>query len=270
MPTTKPATVTADRLKSFLERIEKLLEERAAIQSDIKDVFSEAKGVGYDVKTMRRLIQIRAQDSADRAEQEALLDTYMVALGMSNGATTAREPTEDELEERASRIVGEVDRCMELVVDGQLPKIAAIQEAIGCSLGKASKLRGMVEDRISRSRPDMREMKSSGGVEGHADNRLDGNDALAPVAAQAGAKRIGEQPEAAHSQPTHRAGVEPGPLDTSLTNRLHSIIVGNVELVLPPPKPDPDLGIPTSAPAADTRTFDEIAGEIPEPLRRRA
>jgi uncharacterized protein (UPF0335 family) len=142
------APVTADRLKSFLERIERLLEERAGIQSDIKDIFSEAKGVGYDVKTMRRLIQIRAQDSAERAEQAALLDTYMHALGMGEGA--AREPTEEELEERAGRIVAEVDRCMSLVVDGNLPKIASIQALIGCSLGKASKLRGLVEERISR------------------------------------------------------------------------------------------------------------------------
>lgn len=140
--------IAADRLKSFLERIERLLEERAGIQSDIKDIFSEAKGVGYDVKTMRRLIQIRAQDSAERAEQAALLDTYMHALGMDGGA--GREPTEEELEERAGRIVAEVDRCMDLVVDGQLPKIEAIRATIGCSLGKASKIRGMVEDRISR------------------------------------------------------------------------------------------------------------------------
>jgi len=150
--------VSADRLKSFLERIEKLLEERAAIGADIKDVFSEAKGVGYDVRTMRRLIQIRAQDSADRAEQEALLDTYMHALGMAPGG---HGPTEEELEERASRVVAEVDRCMDLVVDGQPPKIAAIQAAIGCSLGKASKLRGLVEDRISRWNNVKRENESA-------------------------------------------------------------------------------------------------------------
>lgn len=147
--------VAADRLKSFLERIERLLEERAGIQSDIKDIFSEAKGVGYDVKTMRRLIQIRAQDSAERAEQAALLDTYMHALGMDGGA--AREPTEDELVERAGRIVAEVDRCMDLVVDGQIPKIEAIRSAVGCSLGKASKIRGMVEERISRWNAEKRE-----------------------------------------------------------------------------------------------------------------
>lgn len=154
--TTKAGPVSADRLKSFIDRIEKLMEEAKAIRGDVKDVFSEAKGVGYDVKTMRKLIQIRAMDSADRAEQEALLDTYLYALGMDTGGL-AREPTEEELEERAGRVVAEVDRCMELVEGGKLPKIAAIQELIGCSLGKASKLRGLVEERISRSEPKMRE-----------------------------------------------------------------------------------------------------------------
>ena len=80
---TKPATVAADRLKSFVERIEKLEEERKAIGGDIRDVYSEAKGVGYDVKTMRRIVSLRRMDAADREEQETLLDTYKHALGMT-------------------------------------------------------------------------------------------------------------------------------------------------------------------------------------------
>ena len=80
---TKPATVAADRLKSFVERIEKLEEERQAIGGDIRDVYSEAKGVGYDVKTMRKIVSLRSMDAADRAEQETLLDTYKHALGMT-------------------------------------------------------------------------------------------------------------------------------------------------------------------------------------------
>lgn len=152
---TKPAPVTADRLRSFIERIERLIEERQSIQSDIKDVFSEAKSVGYDVRTMRRIIQLRAQDSADRAEQEALLDTYLMALGMTNGH---RSLSEEDLEERATRVASEVDRLMTLVVNGKPPKIAAIQAEIGCSAGKASRLRGMVEDRISRSNAIDREI----------------------------------------------------------------------------------------------------------------
>jgi len=150
--------ISADRLKSFVERIEKLEEERKAIGGDIKDVYSEAKGVGYDVKTMRKIVALRQMDAAARAEAETLLDVYRHALGMeSNTTPVPQEPTEEELEERAGRIIGEVDRCMALVVDGKPPKIEAIKELIGCSAGKAHKLRGFVADRISSSNAVLRE-----------------------------------------------------------------------------------------------------------------
>lgn len=79
---TKAGPVSADRLKAFVERIEKLEEERKAIGGDIKDVYSEAKGVGYDTKTLRKVVAMRQQDAADRSEQETLLDVYKHALGM--------------------------------------------------------------------------------------------------------------------------------------------------------------------------------------------
>ena len=154
--------ISADRLKSFIERIEKLEEERKAIGGDIKDVYSEAKGVGYDVKTMRKIVSLRAMDAADRAEAETLLDTYCHALGMVYvSADLAAKPSEDDLMEQAARIASEVDRCMDLVTDGKPPGIYAIQGRIGCSTGKASKLRGLVADRISRSEAKVREMKSA-------------------------------------------------------------------------------------------------------------
>jgi uncharacterized protein (UPF0335 family) len=78
----KAGPISADRLKSFVERIEKLEEERKAIGGDIRDVYTEAKGVGYDVKTMRKIISIRKMDAAERDEQEQLLDVYKHALGM--------------------------------------------------------------------------------------------------------------------------------------------------------------------------------------------
>lgn len=78
----KAGPVSADRLKSFIERIEKLEEEKKAIGGDIRDIYSEAKGTGYDVKTMRKIISIRKQDAAERDEQEQLLDVYKHALGM--------------------------------------------------------------------------------------------------------------------------------------------------------------------------------------------
>lgn len=80
--TVKAGPVSADRLKSIVERIEKLDEEAQAIASDKRDIYSEAKGVGFDVKTLRTIVKLRKQDAADRAEQETLLDTYKHALGM--------------------------------------------------------------------------------------------------------------------------------------------------------------------------------------------
>ena len=74
--------VAGERLKSFIERIERLEEEKRALAADIKEVFSEAKGAGFDTKTMREIIKIRRMDDDDLDEREALLDTYKRALGM--------------------------------------------------------------------------------------------------------------------------------------------------------------------------------------------
>ncbi len=74
-------TVAADRLRSFIERVERLEEDKTVIATDIKEVFAEAKGEGYDIKILRQVIRLRKMDSADRQEQEALLDLYLSALG---------------------------------------------------------------------------------------------------------------------------------------------------------------------------------------------
>ena len=74
--------VAAERLRSLVDRIERLNEERKALTSDIKDIFAEAKSAGFDVKTLRVLIKVREQDPAAVEEREALLDTYRRALGM--------------------------------------------------------------------------------------------------------------------------------------------------------------------------------------------
>ncbi|MFN4087855.1 MAG: DUF2312 domain-containing protein [Alphaproteobacteria bacterium] len=75
--------VTAEQLRSYIERIERLEEEKAGLAADIKDVFAEAKGNGFDVKTMRQVLKLRKMDASDRDEQEALLDLYLHALGMA-------------------------------------------------------------------------------------------------------------------------------------------------------------------------------------------
>ena len=78
-----PATKFAkDQLKSIIERIERLEEEKKAISDDIRDVFAEAKGNGYDVKALRTIVRMRKQDPNERAEAETILETYMQALGM--------------------------------------------------------------------------------------------------------------------------------------------------------------------------------------------
>ena len=74
--------VTGEQLRSLIERIERLEEEKAALVEDIKEVYAEAKGNGFDVKVMRQIIRLRKMDSNDRSELEAILDTYKAALGM--------------------------------------------------------------------------------------------------------------------------------------------------------------------------------------------
>ena len=76
------AGVARDQLRAIIERIEKLEEEKQATTGDIKEVYGEAKANGFDTKTLRQIVRIRKQDSAERQEQEALLDLYMHALGM--------------------------------------------------------------------------------------------------------------------------------------------------------------------------------------------
>jgi uncharacterized protein (UPF0335 family) len=78
--------VARDQLRSFVERIERLEEERKTIGDDIKDVYGEAKANGYDTKVLRKVIAIRKMDQNDRLEQEAILDTYLHALGMAGEA----------------------------------------------------------------------------------------------------------------------------------------------------------------------------------------
>jgi uncharacterized protein (UPF0335 family) len=79
----EPATTFAkEQLKSIIERIEQLEGEKKAVSDDIRDVYSEAKGNGYDVKALRTIVRMRKQDPNERAEAETILETYLQALGM--------------------------------------------------------------------------------------------------------------------------------------------------------------------------------------------
>ncbi len=74
--------VAGERLSSFIERIERLEEEKAALMEDIKEVYAEAKGVGFDVKTIRKVVALRKMDGEKRRESEELLELYKAAVGM--------------------------------------------------------------------------------------------------------------------------------------------------------------------------------------------
>lgn len=74
--------IAAGQLKSIVERIERLEEEKKAIADDIKDVYGEAKANGFDTKVLRTIIRLRKQDASEREEQDAILDLYKAALGM--------------------------------------------------------------------------------------------------------------------------------------------------------------------------------------------
>jgi uncharacterized protein (UPF0335 family) len=76
--------VAQDRLRAFIERIERLEEEKATLLADIREVYAEAKSTGFDPKIMRRVVSLRRMEDADRREQDMVLDTYMHALGMLN------------------------------------------------------------------------------------------------------------------------------------------------------------------------------------------
>ena len=82
-PTVSTDSVAQDQIRAFIERIERMEEELKAIADDIKEIYAEATGNGFDTKVLRQIVRIRKQDHAERMEQEALLELYMTALGMA-------------------------------------------------------------------------------------------------------------------------------------------------------------------------------------------
>ena len=82
-PTVSSDSVAQDQIRAFIERIERMEEEKQAIADDIKEIYAEAKGNGFDTKVLRQIVRIRKQDASERLEQEALLELYMAALGMA-------------------------------------------------------------------------------------------------------------------------------------------------------------------------------------------
>lgn len=106
----KPGGISAERLKSLIERVERVEEEIKVMQGDKRDIYSEAKGGGFDVKAMRKVIALRKMDAADRDEQDAILAVYLQALGMEPGPTVGsieinEEAAEEVVDKRAVRAI---------------------------------------------------------------------------------------------------------------------------------------------------------------------
>lgn len=117
----KTGPLSTDRVKTLVERVEKLVEEREAVNDDIRDVFAEAKGIGYDVKTLRWLIQERKLDAADRDERDALRDTYAHALGMAVELVRVEGLSQREAAKRAGVSKSSVNRALAVPAMSQEP-----------------------------------------------------------------------------------------------------------------------------------------------------
>lgn len=136
-------SIAAARLESFIQRIERLEEEKANIAVDIKEVFQEAKSGGFDTKTMRAIIKLRKMTPEQRAEQEALLDIYKAALGMLHGTPLGEaarkrltEPKRDEPDDDQADIE-DLTRAPAPVADAEEPDATEID---GADLEKAREM----------------------------------------------------------------------------------------------------------------------------------
>lgn len=114
-------SIAHEALKSFIERIERLKEEKKALSDDIKDIFAEAKSTGFDPKIMKELIKLRKMDENDRAEQQVLLDIYMNAMGMTPMEEYAKNSLEESYKAKQDNITiaGVNDDPVQEMAEGQ-------------------------------------------------------------------------------------------------------------------------------------------------------
>lgn len=118
-------SVAQDQLKAFISRIERMEEEKAAIAADIKEIYAEAKGNGFDTKILRKIVTIRKQDANERMEQEALLELYMDALGMEQAHQAAvNERYERHSGGRSAPLAERVESISEPVIDHPIQSFA--------------------------------------------------------------------------------------------------------------------------------------------------
>jgi uncharacterized protein (UPF0335 family) len=134
--------VSAQQLRLFIERIETLEEERKGISDDIRDVYSEAKSMGFDTKTMKKIIGLRKMDTACRQEADALLETYRSALGLADDSGSD-EPREDP---RARAIEAEIRATLRTT--GRAT-IVALNRAIKATKSKDGLLKALTYDQLT-------------------------------------------------------------------------------------------------------------------------
>ena len=164
--------IAREQLKSIVERIERLEEEKAALADDIKEVYAEAKANGFDTKTLRTVIRLRKQDSAERQEQEALLDLYLHALGMvrpraegvdeprrCRPGCVCRQVNRVQTRRRAdaARVAMEAERGQ---VDDRQRLHEGAREAVGAQalVGLAAEAGGVGDDRLVEKRRHLAEV----------------------------------------------------------------------------------------------------------------
>lgn len=142
-----------EHLRSFVDRVERLNEEREALSADIREVFSEAKGTGFDCKILRQVIRLRKLDRADFQEQEAMLDLYLTALDMRSDA-----PLLDSVEERQAEMAGPDDelyvKAVEIARTDNKGSTSYIQRRLQIGYNRAASLIERMEQDGILSAPD--------------------------------------------------------------------------------------------------------------------
>lgn len=134
--------IAADQLRAVVERIERLEEEKAGLTSDIKDIFAEAKGNGYDVKTLRKVLRLRKQDAAERDEEEFLLDTYLSALGMAPQMDLFEDAQEETPPENQPPVdeAALYEAAVDVVVRDNNASTSYLQRRLGVGYNRAARL----------------------------------------------------------------------------------------------------------------------------------
>ena len=133
-PQVDPSSVAADQLKSIIERIERLEDEKAGIAGDIKDVYAEAKANGFDTKVIRKIIAMRKRDYDERMEEEAILELYMQALGMLADTPLGQAAIERE----TTRSRGGSERSLRQQVGEKVTRAFAGMKGVTVTIGASA------------------------------------------------------------------------------------------------------------------------------------